>query len=143
MTKKNTTASDTAPAEAEQAAAPATGTGGTAIALPPKPGDADYDWSAHYDTNDLYRHTFADGTVVALKKFGAIYSKTWLYKLRGLVTDVDVEFAALDRGACETAKELLMSLDDSDGDPISDLFAAWVDAGTRHDDAGKGLTPGE
>ena len=106
-----------------------------------KPGDATYDWAAHYDTAELYRHTFPNGVVVALKPFASIYSKTWLYKLRSLQTDADIEFAALDRAACETAKEVLLSLDDSDGDPLDELFKAWVAAGTAS--GGKGLTPGE
>ena len=103
-----------------------------------EPGDAAYDWSAQYPgVEDLYVHTFPDGTVVALKPFSSIYSKTWLYKLRKAVSDVDIEFAALDRGSCEVARAVLESLPDSDGDPLSDLFKAWTAAATE------GLTPGE
>ena len=109
------------------------------VVKPPaaKPGDKDYDWSVQYGTDNLYVHTFPDGTVVALKPFGSIYSKTWLYKLRNAVSDVDIEFAALDRGSCEVARAVLESLPDSDGDPLSDLFKAWTAAATE------GLTPGE
>ncbi len=109
----------------------------------PKPGDADYDWSAHYDTADLYLHTFANGTVIALKPFASIYSKTWLYKIRSLQTDVDIEFAAIDRAACDTAKELLLALDDTDGDPLDELFKAWAAAATARSEGEKGMTPGE
>ena len=109
----------------------------------PRPGDPDYDWSAHYDTDDLYTHTFPDGTVVALKSFGTIYSKTWQYKIRSMATDVDVEFASIDRAACETAKAVLEALDDSVGDPLDDLFQAWVKAGTARGDGDEGLTPGK
>lgn len=104
----------------------------------PKPGDADYDWTGCYPgINNLYIHTFADGTVVALKPFGSIYSKTWLYKLRKAVSDVDVEFAALDRGSCLEARTVLENISDTDGDPLSDLFRDWAASATE------GLTPGE
>lgn len=109
----------------------------------PKPGDADYDWSGHYDTTDLYSHTFPDGTVVAIKPFASIYSKTWLYKIRQLQTDTDIEFAAIDRAACPTAQEVLMNLDDTEGDPFDDLYKGWLEAGTKNADGDKGLTPGE
>ena len=103
----------------------------------PKPGDKDYDWAAQYGTDNLYVHTFPDGTVVALKPFGSIYSKTWLYKLRKAVSDVDIEFAALDRGSCDVARVVLENIDDTEGDPLSDLFKAWAATATE------GLTPGE
>jgi hypothetical protein len=103
----------------------------------PKPGAADYDWAADYGTADLYSHTFPSGTVVALKPFASIYSKTWLYKIRTLQTDVDIEFAAIDRGASDTARAVLRDLDDTDGDPIDELFKAWAASATE------GLTPGE
>lgn len=109
----------------------------------PKPGDADYDWSGHYDTTDLYTHRFPDGTVVAIKPFASIYSKTWLYKIRQLQTDTDIEFAAIDRAACPTAQEVLMGLDDTNGDPFDDLYKAWLEAGTSNGDGDKGLTAGE
>jgi hypothetical protein len=102
-----------------------------------KPGDKNYDWAAVYGTTDLYIHTFPDGTVVALKPFGSIYSKTWLYKLRKAVSDVDIEFAALARGSCDVARAVLENIDDTDGDPLSDLFKAWAASATE------GLTPGE
>lgn len=114
------------------------------IELPePKVGSAEYDWSKHYDTDKLYTHTFTNGTVVAIKTFEAIYTKTWLYSIRGLQTNVDFEFAAIDRAACPTAQEVLMSLDDSNGDPIADLFKAWTSAGTSHGEGDEGLTPGK
>ncbi|OBA94668.1 hypothetical protein A5668_09205 [Mycolicibacterium fortuitum] len=109
----------------------------------PKPGDPDYDWSGHYDTTDLYTHRFPDGTVVAIKPFASIYSKTWLYKIRQLQTDTDIEFAAIDRAACPTAQEVLMGLDDTNGDPFDDLYKAWLEAGTTNGDGDKGLTAGE
>ena len=109
----------------------------------PKPGDPDYDWSGHYDTTDLYTHRLPDGTVVAIKPFASIYSKTWLYKIRQLQTDTDIEFAAIDRAACPTAQEVLMGLDDTNGDPFDDLYKAWLEAGTSNGDGDKGLTAGE
>jgi hypothetical protein len=103
-----------------------------------KAGEAGYDWAADYPgVDNLYSHTFPDGTVVALKPFSSIYSKTWLYKLRALQTDVDIEFAALDRGACDAARRVLSNLPDTDGDPLDDLFKAWAASATE------GLTPGE
>lgn len=101
----------------------------------PKVGSAEYDWSPHYDGDDLFTFTFKNGTVIALRSFNSIYSKTWLYKVQQMVndgaTDVDIEFAALDRAACPTARELLLSLDDTTGDPIDDLWQAWVASGTK------------
>lgn len=108
----------------------------------PKPGDADYDWSAEYGTDDLFTHTFPNGTVIALKTFGSIYSKTWLYKVRKMATNAEVEFAAFDRASCDAAQQVLMDLDDTDGDPIDDLFKAWTKAGTSRGDGDDGLTPG-
>lgn len=104
---------------------------------PAKPGDKDYDWAAQYGTDDLYVHTFSDGTVVALKSFTSIYSKTWLYKIRTMQSDVDIEFAAIDRGGCPAVKEVLLTLDDSKGDPLDELFRAWAAS------VNKGITPGE
>lgn len=109
----------------------------------PVPGEKGYDWSSHYDTKDLYVHTFTDGTVVALKPFPTIYSKTWLYKIKDLPTIADVEFAAIDRAACETAKEVLLSLDDSNGDPLEELYEAWIADGTKRRANDEGLTPGK
>ena len=105
----------------------------------PKPGDAGYDWTAHYDTDDLYIHTFTDGTVVALKAFKTIFSKTWLYKIRSLKTNVDVELAAIDRGSCPEARAVLEGLPDSEGDPIDELWAAWSTSDTKNGD-GEGLS---
>jgi hypothetical protein len=107
-----------------------------------KPGDAGYDWSPHYDTADLYFHTFADGTVVALKPFKSIFSKTWLYKIRSLKTNVDVELAAIDRGSCPEARAVLEGLDDSPGgDPIDELWNAWSTTDTKVGDD-EGLSAG-
>lgn len=125
---------------------PVTGDG-TGEALPPiaepKPGDKDYDWVKEYGTDDLYTHTFGDGTVVALKQFNAIFSKTWLFKIRNLRTDVDVELAAIDRGCCDTARAVLGDLDpDAEGDPIDELWKAWSTSGTQRGENDEGLTPG-
>jgi hypothetical protein len=136
MTKKTETADvvDTAP----ETETPAPVVEKPAKPAPkPKPGDEDYDWSAEYDGGPVYLHTFPDGTVVGLKPFGTIYSKTWLYKVRNATSDVDLEFSALDRGSCPAARRVLEGLDDTEGDPLSDLFSAWAKAGTE------GLTSGE
>jgi hypothetical protein len=103
----------------------------------PKPGDADYDWSQHYDTENLYLHTFPDGTVVGLKPFTAIFSKTWLYKIRSLPTNVDVELAAIDRGSCPQARAVLEGLDDTADDPIDELWKAWSTSDVK---TGEGLS---
>jgi hypothetical protein len=107
-----------------------------------QPGDPGYDWTADYGTDDLYLHKFPDGKVVALKPFGSIYSKTWMYKLRKAKSDAEIEFAAIDRAASDTARGVLENLEDTDGDPIADLFAAWVAAGTKRGDGDDGLTAG-
>jgi ankyrin repeat protein len=107
--------------------------------LDPKPGDKDYDWVTEYGTGDIYTHTLPNGKVVALKAFGSIFSKTWLFKIRHLKTNVDVELAAIDRGTCDTAKQLLEDLDDTgDSDPIADLWKAWTEGGA----ADEGITSG-
>jgi hypothetical protein len=109
----------------------------------PKPGDAGYDWAQHYGTDKLYTHTFPDGKVVALKTFDSIFNKTWMYKIRKLQTNIDIQMAALDRGACDVAQEILEGLDDSgDNDPIDDLYSAWSKAVTSNGDGDEGLTPG-
>lgn len=109
----------------------------------PTPGDADYDWSVHYPAGaDLYTHTFPDGTVVSIKSFASIYSKTWMYKLRQLNSQTETEFAAIDRGSCDEAREVLLNLDDTAGDPLAELFKAWLQAGTKRDDDDEGLSPG-
>lgn len=101
----------------------------------PKPGDPDYDWTPLYDgRTDLYTHTFGDGKVVALKPFDAIYSKTWLYKIRSLQTEADIQFAAIDRAACEQARAVLAELDDTTGDPLDELWKAWSAAARKDDD---------
>lgn len=112
----------------------------------PKPGDPDYDWAPHYPgCNDLYTHTFPDGKVIAMRSFGAIYSKTWLYKLRNAETDTDIQFAAFDRATCATARAILESVEAPlDGaDPLDELWTAWSEAGTAHVDGAKGLSTGE
>lgn len=104
----------------------------------PKPGDSDYDWSVLYGTDDLYLHTFPDGTVVALKSFTSIFNKTWLFQVgEEAKSDWDIERAAIKRGTCEVAKRVLMSLDPDQGDPLDGLFSAWAAS------AEKGLKPGE
>ncbi|ORA63195.1 hypothetical protein BST26_20550 [Mycolicibacterium insubricum] len=112
-------------------------------AAEPKPGDPEYDWTQHYpDGTELFRYTFPGGPTVALKAFGTIYSKTWLYKLRDIESDFEVEFAAIDRAICPTGRSLLMELDDANGDPIDDLWNAWIKAGTSRGGEDEGLTPG-
>ncbi|MGX9669923.1 hypothetical protein [Mycobacterium sp. HM-7] len=96
---------------------------------PPVPGDPDYDWSQHYpDGTELFTYTFPGGKTVALKAFSAIYSKTWLYKISELQSDIDIEFAALKRGGCPQVHAVLIQLDDTVGDPIADLYRAWIGA---------------
>lgn len=106
-----------------------------------KPGDKDFDWATLYGTDELYVHTFPGGTVVALKPFSSIFSKTWLYKIRSLKTNVDVELAAIDRGSCPVARAVLEDLDDAEGDPIDDLWTAWSTSDTQNAD-GEGLSAG-
>lgn len=113
-----------------------------------KPGDAGYDWAPHYGSTpaaDLYTHTFPGGTTVAIRTFGSIYSKTWLYKLRNAQTDTDIQFAAIDRAACDTAQAIIEAVDAPLGgpDPIDELWEAWSKAGTSHIGDGDGLTTGE
>lgn len=105
----------------------------------PKPGEAGFDWPGVYGTDDLYLHTFGCGTVVALKSFKSIFSKTWLYKIRSLKTNVDVELAAIDRGSCPEARAVLEGLDDTSGDPIDELWSAWSTADSLGDE---GLSSG-
>lgn len=107
----------------------------------PKPGDADYDWSPHYNTTDLYHHAFKDGTVVAIRSMAAINNKTWLYKMRDVKSDGQFVVLAITRASCEAADRVLMNLDDTDGDPISELWDAWLAAGTSRD-GDEGLTAG-
>lgn len=113
----------------------------TAKKNPPKPGEKDFDWAEEYGTDDLYTYTFRDGKVVALKQFNAIFSKTWLNKIRNLKTDVDLELAAINRGACPAAQRVLENLpdDDDDYDPLDELWKAWSTAGTDRGD-GEGLS---
>lgn len=108
----------------------------------PTPGDPGFDWAAVYGTDELFTYTFGCGTVVALKPFRSIFSKTWLYKIRALKTNVDVELAAIDRGSCPEARAVLEGLDDSsDGDPIDELWAAWSTTDTKVGDD-EGLSAG-
>lgn len=105
------------------------------------PGDPGYDWSQHYGDADLYLHTFGNGKTVALKVFGSIYNKTWLFKIRKAQSNSEIEFASIERAACDEAIEVLEGLPDDDGDPISDLWNAWIKAGTANDpDGDDGLT---
>lgn len=104
----------------------------------PLPGAADYDWSAHYGADvELYRHTFRDGTVVALRPFGAVFSKTLLWKLRNAEATTEVEFTTIMRGGCPAVDVVLdrvagavIDSDDYEYDPIDDLFQSWMKAGT-------------
>lgn len=116
------------------------GTTPTPPAKKPTPGDGDYDWSVHYGTSDLYIHTYADGQVVALRRFKDIYSKQWLRSIRNLQTDFDIESAAIDRASCEIAKELIDNRPCPVGgaDDFADLFKAWQSA-----DVDGGVTAGE
>ncbi|MGB3481141.1 MAG: hypothetical protein WBB07_02860 [Mycobacterium sp.] len=105
----------------------------------PKPGDTDYDWYSHYDTADLYTHTYPDGMVVALRRFKDIYSKQWLRSIRALKTDFEIESAAVDRAACETARTIIDTRPCPIGGPdeFEVLWKAWVSAD------GEGLSSGE
>ncbi len=118
----------------------------------PLPGAADYDWSAHYGEDvELYRHTFRDGTVVALRPFGSVFSKTLLWKLRNADSESEVQFTAIMRGGCPAVDVVLdrvagavIDSDDYEYDPIDDLFASWMKAGTSTtEDADDGLSLGK
>ncbi|WP_409430543.1 hypothetical protein ACJEIK_26265 [Mycobacterium sp. SMC-16] len=112
---------------------------------PPVPGDANYDWSQHYPKGtELYTHTYPDGKVVALRLFRDIYSKQFLRSIRHLETDFDVESAAIDRGACPAAQELIDSRPcPVDGpDDFHELWKAWTSDSSDDDDA-EGVTAGE
>lgn len=118
----------------------------TPDATKPKPGDVDYDWTQHYgDIPDLFKHTLPDGQVVALKPFNAIYSKTWLYKLRNVKSNDVVAILSIDRASCREVRAILADIDDAGGDidPITDLWDAWSGSGTSHSgDPKDGLTAG-
>lgn len=117
----------------------------------PLPGAVDYDWSAHYGDVELYRHTFRDGTVVALRTFGVVFSKTLLWNLKNADTTSEVEFKAIMRAGCPAAEAVLnrvaaavLDSDDYEYDPIEDLFESWMKAGTSTtDDADDGLSLGK
>ncbi|OHU53809.1 hypothetical protein BKG81_06820 [Mycobacteroides chelonae] len=104
----------------------------------PLPGAEDYDWSVHYGEDvELYRHTFRDGTVVALRPFGSVFSKTLLWKLRNAEATSEVEFTTIMRGGCPAVDVVLdrvagavIDSDDYEYDPIDDLFQSWMKAGT-------------
>lgn len=104
-----------------------------------KPGDPDYDWSGHYGTDELYRHAYPDGQVVALRRFKDIYSKQWLRSIRNLETEFDIESAAIDRAACDLAKQLIDNRPCPVGGPddFQDLWRAWTSSDAE------GVTPGE
>lgn len=95
----------------------------------PKPGDPDYDWSQHYpEGTALYKHTYPDGQVVALRRFRDIHSKQWLRSVQHLPTDFDIESAAIDRGTCELAREIIDNRPcPIDGpDDFDELWKAWT-----------------
>lgn len=109
----------------------------------PKPGDADYDWTQHYDDGtELYTHTFSDGKVIVIKSMGAVYSKTWLYKIHKMTSASQMEIASLDRACCDVASDLLMNLDDTDTDPVEELISGWIKDATGRGDGDEGLTSG-
>ena len=101
--------------------------------------DVDYDWSGHYGTDDLYTHAYPDGQVVALRRFKDIYSKQWLRSIRNLQTDFDIESAAIDRAACDVARELIDNRPCPIGGPddFQELWKAWSSADAE------GVTAGE
>lgn len=111
----------------------------------PKPGDADYDWTPHYPEGaELYVHTYPNGTVVAIRRFKDIYSKQWMRSIRNLKTDFDIEDAAINRAACETAQAVIDAVPCPVGedDQFEALFKAWQ----KHDTNGgddEGVTAGE
>ena len=114
---------------------------GSAKKSEPKAGDVAYDWSHHYPEGvDLYTHTYPNGTVVALRRFKDIYSKQWLRSIRNLETDFDIQNAAIDRAACETAQEVIDAVPCPIGEPdqFDALFEAWQKA-----DLDESVTPGE
>lgn len=123
----------------------------TLPAAKPLPGAADYDWSAHYGDIELYRHTFRDGTVVALRPFGSVFSKTLLWKLRNAESESEVQFTAIMRGGCPAVDVVLdrvaaavLDADDYEYDPIDDLFDSWMKAGTSTTpEANDGLSLGK
>ena len=111
----------------------------------PVPGDADYDWSPHYPKGaELFTHTYPDGKVVALRLFRDIYSKQFLRSIRHLETEFDIESAAVDRGTCDVARELIDTRPcPVDGpDDFQELWKAWTSNGAGNEDA-EGVTAGE
>ena len=113
-------------------------------AAAPTIGAADYDWSPHYpEGTKLYRHTYPDGQVVAIRRFGDIYSKQWLRSIKHLEIEFDIESAAIDRAACEAARDLIDTRPcPVDGpDDFHELWKAWTSAGSG-DDA-KAVSAGE
>lgn len=122
MTKKSDEQPNLADIEANTAAAAS-------------PGDPDYDWAADYGVpaDKLYVHTYADGQVVALRRFADIYSKQWLRSIRHLQTEFDIESEAVDRGASETARKIIDSRPAPLGGPddFVDLWQAWSKTDTE------------
>lgn len=113
------------------------------VVAKPKPGDVDYDWTADYGTADLFRYTLPDGKLVALRTIAAVYTKTWMFKLRNARSNAEVEFAALERAACPAALAVIESLDDdAEGDPVDALFKAWLKNGTSNGEGDDGLSTG-
>lgn len=111
----------------------------------PVPGDADYNWSQHYpEGTELFTYIYPDGKVVALRRFGDIYSKQFLRSIRHLETDFDIESAAIDRGACDIAQELIDNRPcPVDGpDDFAELWKAWTSNGDADEDT-EGVPAGE
>ena len=109
------------------------------------PGDADYDWSQHYpEGTELYTHTYPDGQVVAIRRFGDIYSKQWLRSIKHLEIEFDIESAAIDRAACDAARDLIDARPcPVDGpDDFHELWKAWTSASSGADDD-KAVSAGE
>ncbi|MGC5027060.1 hypothetical protein ACLQ3K_20115 [Tsukamurella sp. DT100] len=108
----------------------------------PEPGDAGYDWTQHYPKGTkLYRHTYADGVVVAIRRFGDITSKQWMLSISHLQTDFQIENAAFERGACPEAAAIIRNRPAPlDGpDDFQDLWDSW----TRDSNGGEVAEPGE
>ena len=111
----------------------------------PVPGDHDYDWSQHYpEGTKLYRYIYPDGQVVAIRRFGDIYSKQWLRSIKHLEIEFDIESAAIDRAACDAARDLIDARPcPVDGpDDFHELWKAWTSASSGADDD-KAVSAGE
>lgn len=100
----------------------------TAVAAPSGVGTAGYDWSRHYGTTDLFTHTFGDGTLIAMRTAANVCTADLLETMRRQSSGTAAAFTALDHAMCEEARALLLAIDDSGQDPVSELFAAWATA---------------